>query len=200
MACKNQYQENCIPIGQMNLIFNIRTIWILLALWTRAFLFSVTTGFGNQSVVADKLYRIPIDLYNILKLVFRDEESQNILNLLSMFVINLQTVIMGLKSGDQASVDTGTTNLYSTSAALSTYLNQINPFWTATQWRNLLDSFIGIALQEAISLIGGNYTRDIEMFDRLVHQAILLGDYMANGPIQYLALRGPLPSQNQSPA
>lgn len=191
---KNQYQENCIPIGQMNLIFNIRTVWMLFGLWTRAYLFSVATGLGNLDEVAQKLYSIPDDIYGILRLVFGDAAAQNILNFLSMFVISLQTAIIGLKNGDQASVNTSTINLYQISSNLSDYLNQINPFWTDVQWRNLLDNYISLALQESVALIGGNYTRDIELFDRLINQAILLGDYMANGMIQYLALRGPLPS------
>ena len=197
LKCKNQYQENCILLGQMNLIFNIRTVWMLFGLWTRAYLFSVATGLGNLDVVAQKLYGIPVDLYSILRLVFGDAVAQNILNFLSMFVINLQTAMMGLKNGDQASVNTSTVNLYQISADLSNYLNQINPFWSAVQWRNLLDTYISLALREAVALIGGDYTQDIELFDRLVNQAILLGDYMANGLIQYLALRGPLPTQNQ---
>lgn len=192
MKYKNQYQENCIPIGQMNLIFSIRTVWMLFALWTRAYLFSVATGLGNQNVVAQKLYGIPSDLYNILGLVFGNTVAQTILNYLSLFVINLQTAMIGLKNGDQASVNTSTVNLYQISADLSNYLNQINPFWVATQWRNLLDTYIVLALQEAVAMIGGSYTRDIELFDRLVNQAILLGDYMANGLIQYLTLRGPM--------
>lgn len=197
MKYKNQYQENCIPIGQMNLIFSIRTVWMLFALWTRAYLFSVATGLGNLNDVAQKLYGIPSDLYNILGLVFGNTAAQTILNYLSLFVINLQTAMIGLKNGDQASVNTSTVNLYQISADLSDYLHQINPFWVAVQWRNLLDTYIVLALQEAVALIGGNYTRDIELFDRLVNQAILLGDYMANGLIQYLTLRGPMPAQEQ---
>lgn len=200
MKYKSQYQENCIPIGQMNLIFNIRTVWMLMALWTRAFLFSVATGLGNLNVVAEKLYNIPDDLHNILRLVFPDGEAQNILNLLSLFIINLQNAMLGLKNGDQASVDASTVNLYQISADLSNYLNQVNPFWSEVQWRNLLDTYISLALQEATALMSGNYTRDIELFDRLVNQAILLGDYMADGLIQYLALRGSSPAQNQQPA
>lgn len=61
-----------------------------------------------------------------------------------------------------------------------------------------MDTFTSLALQESVALMSGNYTLDIDLFDRLINQAILLGDYMANGLVQYLSLRGPLPNQTQN--
>lgn len=184
--------ESYIPYGQMNLIVNYRTLWLNLSIWTRAFLLSLVSELPNTKAVSDRLYEIPIQLGSILQLIFGQQSAEKFIHLLSTHIIQMQTAISAQKNANQTALSDSVKLLYQNADEISAFLEQINPFWFKAQWQNLLYTYISMTLDESTALLSGDYTRDIQIFDRIQYQTLLIGDYMANGIVQFLEVQGPM--------
>jgi hypothetical protein len=184
----------------MNLLINLRNLWLDLATWTRNYTVSVMSGFGNTEMVGNRLYQIPIDFNNRLQLIFGAQSTQQLVNLLSQHIILMMTTATALKDGDQETVDKNVKLLYQNSSDLAVYFEQINPYWSDIQWGNLLDQYVSMTLQEMFALASGNFEKDINIYDRITYFTVLLADYMTSGIMQYLAVKGavslPQPPEN----
>jgi hypothetical protein len=143
------------------------------------------------AALSNKLYSLPIDFYNIFKLVFGENKSQNIINLLSIHIITLESVINAQKNGDIQAINDNTKKLYDNANDISQYLAQLNPFWKYNQWVNYWYNYIQLTLQESTTLFAGDYDTNINIFDRIILSSSEMGDYMADGIISYLQLTSP---------
>ncbi|MDF2999897.1 MAG: hypothetical protein K0Q48_16 [Bacillota bacterium] len=184
--------ESYIPYGQMNLIINFRTLWLNLSMWTRAFLLSISSELPNTEAVSKRLYEIPFQLGNILQLIFGQQAAEQFISLLSTHIIQMEAAINAQKNRDSQALDESVRLLYQNADELADFLSQINPFWFKGQWQTLLYTYISMTLEESTALLSGDYTRDIQIFDRIQYQTLLIGDYMANGIVQYLDVQGPM--------
>lgn len=186
----NQLPDTTIPYGQMNLIINFRNLWLDLATWTRNYFVSVISGYGNADMVGARLYKIPVDFYNRLQMIFGIQQSEQFVQLLSTHIALIRNLSSATKNGDILLTNNTITQLYQNSSAIASYLEQINPFWNNVQWKNLLDQYVKMTIDELVALQSGDFANDIEIYDRITYYTLLLGDYMANGIIQYLIVRG----------
>lgn len=94
-----------------------------------------------------------------------------------------------LKTGDQATVDASVQRLYSNADLLAAYFSRINPFWNESQWRNLFYTYDRTVIEEAVAVMTGDYVRSLDVFDRLLLNALSMGDYLAEGFIEYLTVK-----------
>jgi DNA uptake protein ComE-like DNA-binding protein len=131
-----------------------------------------------------------VQISALLQLVFGQEPSAGFTNLLSRHIVTMEQVILAQKKGDAQAVNENTQLLYQINQEIANYLEKVNPFWVPPQWRNLLDYYVNLTLNESTAMLSGNYASDVQLFDRIQYQTLLIGDYMANGIIQYLSIRG----------
>lgn len=157
----------------------------------RAYITAVANGDPSVDDIADRLYIIPVDFHDRLTLIFGRQPAEEFLKLLSMNIILTETIINAMKNGDQQAVNTNTLALYRNADALAGLLRGINPFWSDMQWRNLLYNFINMTLQQTTAFMSNKFKESIDIYDRLAAHSQLLGDYMANGIIQYLVVSRP---------
>lgn len=189
MAIINQQRVTpIISYGQMNMQNDCRTLAAQMCILSRSYVASVASGFGNQAEIALRLYGLPMHVIHKLQFVFGAASMNGFLHLLQMHVIHLVTLINSMKAEDRANIDASTALLYSNANEISDRFAGMNPFWDRTRWRNLLNGYIAMSIDEAISLMTSKYERNLDICDRLLHHALSMGDYMAAGMIQYLSL------------
>ncbi|MBR0597779.1 hypothetical protein [Sinanaerobacter chloroacetimidivorans] len=186
MISKAQQEVPFISYGHLNLIKDFRLLLTELAYLTRFYIVSVASDFGDSEALAQRLYNLPMKFLAKAELIFGTPLGEELVNLLSTHIISLQTLVNGLKIGDQASVDAAVQRLYSNADLLAAYFSRINPFWEEAQWRNLFYTYDRTVIDEAIAVMSGDYVRSLEIFDRLMLNALAMGDYLADGFIEYL--------------
>lgn len=186
MVYKNQQQEIVISYGFMNLINLYRAIWSELAIWSRTYILSTMSSYGNINEVGERLYTIPVQFQTQLKAIFGEEMAEKFQILLSQHVVLIMTLTNAVKNGDATAQNTAITQLYQNADEMATYLAEINPFWNKTQWTNLLYYYISLTTNDLVALASSDFSQDIQISDRITYHVLLMGEYMANGIIQYL--------------
>lgn len=179
-------QEITISYGFMNLINLYRAIWSELAIWTRTYILGTMSDYGNVAEVGARLYTVPVEIQNQLKTIFGEEAAENFQILLSQHVVLIMTLADAIKRGDIETQNTTITQLYQNADEMAAYLSGINPFWNITQWTNLLHYYISLTTNDLLALASSDFAQDIQISDRITYHVLLIGEYMANGIIQYL--------------
>jgi hypothetical protein len=187
MIRKNQEEQNYLTYGQLNLITSSRFNWALLAAWTREYIHSVAGGLNNVKDIGDRLYRVPVDFYNLVLPFVGKANADRVLNITSLRQITLMSLITAMKNNDVETVNANTIRLYQLADELAIFLAQINPYWSQETWRSLFYQNIRMNLDLASSYMSGDYERDIALYDELLQHSSVLGDEMARGMFRFLA-------------
>jgi hypothetical protein len=183
---QQQLQQPVISYAYVNLIKDFRLLMTQLAYLTRSYMVSVFSGFGNAVATANRLYNLPNKFKEKAELIFGTPLSEEFLELLSLHVLYIQKLVEAMKNRDNDSANYYTQRLYQNAGDIAAYYAKINPFWDETQWKTLLDNYISLVIQEAVALGTGDYEKELDIFDRLIIAALAMGDYQAEGFIQYI--------------
>ncbi|HYE67771.1 MAG TPA: hypothetical protein VEA58_04120 [Anaerovoracaceae bacterium] len=189
MIYRTQQEVPLITYGHLNIMNDFRLLLTELAYLTRFYIVSIASGFGDAQAVADRLYQLPLKFKAKAELIFGVPLGEELVTLLSNHFINLQILVDALKSGDQAIVDASVQRLYANADLLAAYFSRINPFWNENQWRSLFYSYDSTVIEEAVAVMTGDYVRSLDIFDRLMLNALAMADYLSAGFINYLTVR-----------
>lgn len=167
----------------MNTIIAYQRVWSEFSTWMRNFMYSTVNNSPDLSAVTNRLYSTQTDFYNLFRVFYGPEVSQYFINLILSFITSATSVINGVKNNDQAAVNSSTVQWYQNADTLASFLAQINPFWDANQWKNLLYQYISMSNQAITSTAGGNFEQEIAINNRIQDLTYILGSYMARGII-----------------
>lgn len=174
----------------INLIKDSRFLMTQLAYLSREYLVAVFSGFGNAEAIANRLYNIPYTFQKKAQLIFGTPLSEEFLHLLTMHVTIIRSLANALQIGDQAAADYSVQQLYQNAADIAAHYAKINPFWDETHWRTLLFNYVGMLIQDAVALASRDFEKDMDIFDRMLLSALLMGDYHAEGFLDYILAAG----------
>jgi len=190
MALKNESQDSLVTYGQMNLIFRARNLWREFVVWSRVYLISRVAGIGIAEDVFRRIYQIPREFGDIIRLIFGDQAADKTIQQLSSTVILFRNLVEAMITDDRAAADQLVRDLYENADERAVYLASINPFWDEMQWKYLIYTFYNYSFQEITSIMTGD-PRNIDLFDRFLQYADTMGDYFAQGLFNYLTYQQP---------
>ncbi|MHC1724211.1 MAG: hypothetical protein AB9836_13510 [Aminipila sp.] len=181
-----RFQNICIPINQVNLIFDSRTIWRDLTIWLRSYTHTKHGGLGDIDRMKEKLNEVLVKSTNIFSLIFGEQPADEYVNFWMDFINYLDKLIEAQISGDIDTVNKYKEKLQANSMKTAAFLAHINPYWTESQWIELLSLYNELWLDLSTALLNKDDKKDIDVFDKLLTHSSRLGDYYAQGILDYL--------------
>ncbi|MDD2218412.1 MAG: hypothetical protein PHX63_08305 [Eubacteriales bacterium] len=192
MIFKNEVQSPVqIPdyiTPQANFIFRARMLWRDLATWLRSYKVSLFGGIGNTDVLSERLFQLPSEYGNILRVFFGDQNTEAFVFLLTQYITILQSLFIAQINNDVNAINDFTQQAYQNVNRTAEFLASINPYWTRGDWVALLSSFTTLQIEESTTFSTGDYMTNINIFDRLISLTNIIGDYFSQGLTDYLAL------------
>jgi len=189
----NETNDINTTTGQMNLIFKARIFWRDSATWMRAYIISTEEGLEIKDAIMQRLYKLPIEFGNILRMFFGDQVTDNYTKLLSDYITSLKSLLDAQKNGDDYAINESTRQLHENIDQRAAILSKINPFWQESEWKALFDKFLDLTINESTTLLSNDYVRNIEIFDRLLSHTTLMGDYFSDGLYKYITFNSRQP-------
>ncbi|MBR0598490.1 hypothetical protein [Sinanaerobacter chloroacetimidivorans] len=187
MIWTNQQQEQCITNEQRSLENNFRLIMTRFAILSRAYISSVLTGLGDPSAIALKLFNLPSNMKFNIETAFGRTVGDEIIRLLSVNLIYLQNLVNAVSSNDTGLANENIKSLYQNTDYLAKYLSQINPYWNENQWKVLLYNYNKDLIDDIESQKVMGFNNDLDIFDKLLLDALEIGKYFADGIGQYVS-------------
>ncbi|MDD3169746.1 MAG: hypothetical protein PHC91_09855, partial [Eubacteriales bacterium] len=111
---------------------------------------------------------------------------------LSMYIIIFLRLFQAQMAGDANAAGEYARQLYQNIEQRAAFLAQINPYWELDTWRTLLYTFNNMILEDSTSLLSKQYQQNIMIFDRLLTQSSIIGDYFSAGIFNYLTAAQPV--------
>lgn len=193
MVKKNQA---CLNLAQMQIIINSRVYWREKTVWLRLLMSSNYSGLGISEPIFSHLLDISNKLTNIMSPIFGREIAEQYNELLTQNNIWVRELIEAQLRNDTVEINQIVNSLYENNERRAAFLSSINPFWYEVQWRNLMDTYLNFTIEEANALASGDFNRSVFLFDRLMAQSDLMGDYFAYGLYSYIILSPQRPVPN----
>jgi hypothetical protein len=175
--------------AQMNFIFRARMLWRDLATWLRSYKVSLYGGVGNTDEISQRLFRVPLEYGNILKVFFGDQATEQLINLLTQYIAILQSLFIAQYNNDINEINNLTQQAYQNVKTTAALLASVNPYWTQSEWVTLLTLFTDLQIQESTTFLTEDYAKNNDIFDRILSFTNIMGDYFSEGIINHFILR-----------
>lgn len=174
--------QSLITPLQLGIIGRLRRLWIEVSVWIRDLSIATIRDPERESASANQLFSGVIDeFYQIFSTYYDPNIAQQVVNLLYGIFTSIWELIRAIKENDQEAVNVSTRQLYQRADDLSNYLAQINFFWGAEQWQNLLYQYIRLKIIQIVNIARGDFEREAGLYRELEDLAVLMGNYMAGG-------------------
>ena len=159
----------------------LQKLWSDHVMWTRAFIVSTASDFGDLSAVTDELLRNPTNFANVLKPLYGVEKAKAFETLLKDHLVIAAQLVNAFKNGDVAAAETEHKKWYANADAIANALPQINPNWDTATWQSLLYDHLNMTENEAAQILGGKFEESIRLYNQIEDEALKMADTMADG-------------------
>lgn len=169
---------------QLDLINELRRLWIEHVMWTRSFIISTVEGLKDLQYVTNRLLQNPGDFAKVFEKYYGETVANNFRKLFTDHLLIASDLVNAAKKGDTANVESLEKKWYANADEIAKFLASINPNWSEETWKNLLDDHLAMTLNEALYRLQGKYEEDIRNYDAIQKEALIMADYMAGGIIR----------------
>jgi hypothetical protein len=169
---------------QLFLLNSMRFVWEQHVWWTRMLLISIAERLKDQQETAERLLKNPRDIANIYAEYYDERTANNIAALLTEHLQIGAALITKLRDKQTEDADILTKRWYINADKMADAFASINPNYDPEILREMLRMHLELTTQEVAMRLAGDYSADIEAFDKIELEAIAMADYLALGIIK----------------
>ena len=170
--------------SEVTLSNEMRLIWEQHVSWTRMTIESIVFDLPNAEPVTARLLRNPRDMAEIFRHYYGNQIAFRLKELFTEHLVIAAELVKAAKAGDNAKVEDANRRWYRNANEIAGFLAQINPFWSEMKWRGMLHEHLRLTFAEAATMLKGDYAADIELYDEIELQALMMADEMTRGIIR----------------
>lgn len=186
MVHKNNLVSSVCPDPNLRiaLINDMRTAWEQHIYWTRMLLISLAERLKDQNAVTIRLLQNPNDIANIFENYYSTDVKNKISQLLTEHLQIGAALITALRDGKTAESEDLNRKWYINADKMAAAFSSINPNYNQEDLRKMLYTHLDLTKKEVAMRLSGNYPADIEAFNKVEQEALLMADYFSSGIIK----------------
>lgn len=170
--------------AQANIINGFRILMSKLAYLTRFYIVESITGIGDKELTYQAFLKLPEEGDQLVKATTGLDFDFTPVTL--RYINGLKNLIDGMVSGDQAKSDESIQQLYQVSDQNAHYLAQLSPYWDEATWQGIFYRYNSDLVAEVLAIKNGDYNKALDIFQVMMQEAMIRGDYYAEGFIHLL--------------
>ncbi|MFR4351596.1 MAG: acetylglutamate kinase [Roseburia sp.] len=175
-GCRGRISRKALMLGNQ-----MRLLWEQHVYWMRLFISGTVFDSPDVEVTQERLLRNPKDFAAVLERFYGAEDAEKFAELLTSHLTIAAGLVSAAKVGDSAKAADAERRWYENASQIAAYFSRINPYWSARQWREMLDSHLAMTKQEAADFISKNYEASVSIFERIEQEALDMADMMTGG-------------------
>jgi hypothetical protein len=168
----------------INLSNQMHLVWEQHVSWTRMTITSIVFDLPNVEPVTARLLRNPTDMGRIFRHYYGNQIAFEFIQLFTDHLVIAAELVKAAKAGDNEKVEDANRRWYKNANEIARFFAQINPYWSEGEWRNMLHEHLRLTAAEAVTMLKGDYVADIELYDEIELQALMMADEMTRGIIR----------------
>lgn len=164
-----------------NLKENMRQAWEQHVFWTRLLLVSISEHLADEPETTERLLRNANDLGDLYRPYYGNNVANIITNLIREHLIIGGDLIHAVVDNDILKINELNTKWYQNADMIADSLSSINPYYNKEELREMLYMHLDLIKDEVANRVNRNYKREIEVFDEVEKEAIMMADYLSQG-------------------
>ncbi|MDR7870723.1 MAG: hypothetical protein RIN55_07700 [Tissierellaceae bacterium] len=173
----------CITRNELDIIKEFRLLWNQHSEWTRMAIDAIVFNLPNEEQVVNRLLRNPKDFGMTFSRFYGSSIGNRFSDLLTEHLVLAADLIKAILAGNLEEANEINARWYRNAEEIAEFLGRINPCWSEEEWREMYFEHLQFVADEAMTLINGEYQRNIDVYDALEEQAMEMADTMSEGII-----------------
>lgn len=186
MEAVHAQQGACITENIMDLIFLSRTSWRDLAAWLKFYIDSKHAKGEDLPFIRAKANELLIKNAYIFDSIFGSQSVDEFAKLSLRFMDYADLIIDAQIAGNWSEVEEYMIKIYENSDQTAAFLASMNPYWEEWVWREHLYQFNQKLVSQSEAQLQGDFNENINIFDKSLNLSTVIGDYYAQGMLDYL--------------
>jgi hypothetical protein len=169
--------------AQVDFKMEMRRLWEDHVTYTRTFIVETAANIPNNATVT-RLLKNQEDIGNAIKPYYGDAAGNKLTALLKQHIVIAADVIYAAKAGNYSALDAANKQWFANADEIATFLSQANPtYWPQSAMKSMLYEHLNLTTAEAVARLHGDWATDIQTYDKVVNQAMMMADGLAGGII-----------------
>jgi hypothetical protein len=169
--------------AQVDFKMEWRRLWADHVMYTRMFIVETAANISNDATVA-RLLRNQEDIGNEIKPYYGDAAGNQLTALLKQHIVIAADVVHAAKAGNSTALDAANKQWFANADQIALFLSQANPtYWPESAVKSMLYEHLNLTTAEAVARLHGDWTTDIQTYDKVVTQAMMMAQALADGII-----------------
>lgn len=174
----------CRTKVQTQLYNRFRVLWEQHDVWTRETINGIVFELPNLEFVIARLLRNPSDMARTFKPFYGRKVAQIIDMLFTEHLTLAADLVNAAKAGDQKAIARINKKWFENADKIAAFLAKINPCWSKRFWTEMMHHHLELVTKEAVFLLNGEYERNVQIYDVIEKQTLIMADEMARGIIR----------------
>ena len=163
----------------------LRELWTDHVVWTRLYIISAAAGTPDVDAAAQRLLKNQEDIGDAIKPFYGEAAGDKLTSLLKDHILIAVDLLNAAKAGDSAAADAAEKRWYDNAGDIATFLSEANPDnWSKDDTTAMLNEHLALTKSEAVARLTGDYATDVETFDKIFDQAMIMADHLADGIVK----------------
>ncbi|MCL2053675.1 MAG: LysM domain-containing protein [Oscillospiraceae bacterium] len=162
----------------------MRLAWSQHVYWTRLLLISLAHRLNDTTETTNRVLRNPKDIANIYAQYYSPEAAAKLENIITEHLKIGSALIVALRDGNTEEADRLTHEWYINAGAMADAFVDINPYYNHSQMHEMFYTHLDLTTEEVLARLANDFQADIEAFDKVEREAMMMADYLALGIIE----------------
>ena len=162
----------------------MRKLWEDHIVWTRQFIVSTIADLPDADTAAGRLLANQDHLGNAIKPFYGEEAGEALTALLRDHILIAADILNAAKTGDSAGVEEANARWHVNADEIADFLSGANKAnWPRDEMRSMMDGHLEWTLNEAVARLNGDWTADVQAYNRIHRDILHMADMLSIGII-----------------
>jgi hypothetical protein len=162
----------------------MRTLWEQHVWWTRELLISILSSLPDEAEVTSRLLENPDQIAALFRPAFGEQAAETVSRLLTEHLVIAAEIVKAAKENDTEAVADANQRWDENADAIAAALASLGPQFPEEEMRQMLHRHLDLTREELAGMLAGDYQRDIDAFDAIEQQALMMADVFSQGIAQ----------------
>ena len=164
---------------------NLRKLWEDHAFYTRNVIMNIIDDMPGTNEAVARLLQNQVDIGNAIKPVYGNEAGNKLTELLKEHIVLAADLLKAAKANNDAEFKSVNTKWFKNADDISAFLSGANPKnWALADMKKMMHDHLDLTTQEAVARLKKDYKADIEAFDKVRDELLMMSDMLATGIIK----------------
>ena len=136
---------------------------------------------ADQKDTTARLMRNPKDIAKVFEPYYPSDVTQKMAKLITEHLQIGGDLITALRDKKSAEANELSKKWYANADKMSEFFASINPNYKFEEMRNMFYRHLELTTQEVAARLAGRYPEDIDAFDKVEREALMMADYFSQG-------------------